>query len=111
MTHQCGQCGKLFLTVQKFGVADAGDGGKEVAAPAGCVVFVECTAAVHFKGNDRIFAQNVELAPLAGAVAEKRKCAAFTGVAKIQRQKIRLTIVYHGKMNYFTIIDDRNDFV
>ena len=91
-------------------MADAGDGGEVVSALAGDIVLVERTAAVHFKGDGRIFAQNVELTAFACAVAEERERTAFTGIAEIQRQKIRLSIVYHGKMDHFTIVDNGENF-
>ena len=88
-------------------MADAGDGGEVVAAPTGGVLLVERSAAVHFKSDRRIFAQNIELAALTCAVAKEREQAIFAGVAKIQRQKVRLTGIYHSEVNYFTVVDDR----
>ena len=44
---------------------------------------------------------------LAGAVAKEGKRAVFASIAEIQRQKVRLTGIYHSEVNYFTVVDDR----
>lgn len=49
VAHEGGQRGELFFTVQKFDMADAGDGGEVVSALAGDIVLVEHTAAVPFQ--------------------------------------------------------------
>ena len=41
VAHEGGQRGELFFTVQKFDMADAGDGGEVVPAMAGDIVLVD----------------------------------------------------------------------